>query len=241
MPYYWYLYPRIMNHEDEFGMTYEEYHSKLSDQERKNAPKELYYEGDFSLLTTGKKISVVGSRKVSKDGLRRTEIVTKKLVEMGVIVVSGLAAGVDTSAHETAIKHGGRTIAVLGTPIDKCYPASNRDLLNEIKANHLAISQFPKGQRVYPSNFPTRNKTMALISDATIIIEATENSGTRHQGWEALRLGRQVYILENVWANPYITWTKKMEQYGAEVLTRDNMENLIEEVPAINSSFDFAF
>lgn len=207
---------------------YQSYYAFLSNAERSAAPKELFYEGDFSLLSEGIRVSVVGSRRVSNDGIKRTQRIAKALVERNIIVVSGLAEGVDTAAHTFAIENGGKTIAVLGTPLDKCSPVKNLGLLNQIKKDHLAISQFKEGSKVYPSNFPTRNKTMALISDATIIIEASENSGTRHQAWEAVRLGRSVMLLENVANDPDLTWAKELMNYGAIILNNKNFENIFD-------------
>ena len=92
-----------------------------------------------------------------------------------------------------------------------------------------------------PKNFPIRNRTMALISDATIIIEAGEKSGTRHQGWEALRLGREVYILENVANDPTITWAKEMMEYGAQSLSRDNIDNVLFDIPFLTSKLEDVF
>ncbi len=142
-------------------------------------------------------------------------------------MVSGLAQGVDTIAHRVAL--AGKTIAVLGTPLDIATPTGNLGLLNEIKKNHLAISQFPIGTKVYPSNFPARNKTMALISDATIIIEASEKSGTQHQAWEAIRLGRQVFILENI-LQANVLWASKALEYGAVVLNKENFGNILDSI-----------
>lgn len=221
--------------------TYKDYLGSLNDLERKNAPEELFHAGDFSLLTLGVKVAVVGSRKASNDGLRRAKAITKALVERDIVVVSGLALGIDTTAHQTAIESGGKTITVLGTPLEKAYPAENKDLLETIKNKHLAISQFPSGYPFKKSNFPIRNRTMALISDATIIVEASEKSGTKHQGWEALRLGRLVLIMNNVASNPNLTWPKKMIEYGAQVLTRENMGEILDNIPNFTSLEDFAY
>lgn len=210
--------------------NYSDYLSRLSAEEQHSAPKELFFEGDFRLMTEKIRISIVGSRKVSDAGKKRTELIAKALVKRDIIVVSGLADGVDTIAHQTAINHGGKTIAVLGTPLDKCYPVSNKELLGKIKSEHLAISQFKEGQRVYQSNFPARNKTMALISDATIIIEASEQSGTRHQAWEAIRLGRQVFLMENIVKDENLKWPKELLNYGAIILTRENYESVFDEM-----------
>lgn len=221
--------------------SYKEYRSHLTEIELKNSPEELYYEGDFSLLYQGQRVAVVGSRKVSPEGRIRAEVITKKLVEKGITVVSGLAQGVDTVAHTTAIKQGGKTISVLGTPLDKVYPKENKDLLETIKKDHLVISQFPVNYPSKPSNFPIRNRTMALISDATIIIEASEKSGTRHQGWEALRLGRTVLILENIAQNKALTWPSEMIEYGAQVLSRDNFDDILDNLPFLTEKMDYAF
>jgi len=216
---------------------YKEYLEHLNEFERKNAPNQIYFSGDISLLLEGKRISVVGSRKASSEGLARASAIAKELVRQGVIVVSGLAEGIDTVAHQSAIRNGGKTIAVLGTPINVAFPKSNAELLEVIKRSHLAISQFAEGYPVTAKNFPIRNRTMSLISDATIIIEATENSGTRHQGWESLRLGRKVYILENIIAKNNVKWVSEMIDYGAEVITRDNYRDLIELTPNLTSMY----
>jgi DNA processing protein len=82
---------------------------------------------------------------------------------------------------------------------------------------------------------------MALISDATIIIEASEKSGTRHQGWEALRLGRSVLILENIVSDKRLTWPSEMIEYGAQVLTRDNFDDILDNLPFLTEKMDYVF
>lgn len=199
--------------------------------EEKNAPDVLYTAGDTALLTEGSRVAIVGSRKATPDGIKRAQAVARALVQQGIIVVSGLAEGIDTVAHRTAIEEGGRTIAVLGTPLSKAYPATNSGLLEEIKRDHLAISQFPEGYPGKSENFPRRNRTMALICDATIVIEASEKSGTRHQGWEAIRLGRDLYLLENVATNPNLTWPKQLIEYGAQILRREDLPDILLDIP----------
>ena len=99
--------------------TADELIGPLNEVERKNAPERLFLAGDVDLLRSGRRVSIVGSRKVSPEGASRTRGLVKVLVERGITVVSGLAEGVDTAAHETALSEGGRTVAVLGTPLDK--------------------------------------------------------------------------------------------------------------------------
>ncbi|MDJ1497650.1 DNA-processing protein DprA [Cytophagaceae bacterium DM2B3-1] len=214
---------------------------ELTTSETKNAPEILFCEGDINLLLEGIRVSVVGSRDVSPAGIVRAQSLTRALVKHEITVVSGLAEGVDTIAHRTSIENGGKTIAVLGTPLSQVYPKSNTDLLESIKANHLAISQFPENYPFQKKNFPVRNRTMALISDATIIIEAKENSGTRHQGWEALRLGRTVYLLENVVQDKANTWAQEMLNYGAQILTRENLEDALYAIPSVTGRKEVVF
>ena len=216
-------------------MSIESYLKLFSDAEKRHLPKELFLEGREDLLFQRRRVSVVGSRSASIDGLKRARIVARTLVCHDIIVVSGLAKGIDTVAHQAAIEAGGNTIAVLGTPLSRAYPKENKGLLDTIKRAHLAVSQFPEGYPSQPKNFPIRNRTMALISDATIIIEASEKSGTRHQGWEALRLGREVFILDNVVDN--VGWAKEMMEYGAISLSREQMDDVFSEIPYLTSKF----
>lgn len=205
----------------------------LNEVERKNAPARLFTAGDISLLRRGPRVSIVGSRNASNDALRRTRVLARSLVERGMIVVSGLAIGIDTVAHETALEFGGHTIAVLGTPLDEFFPSQNRQLQERLMQHELVVSQFPPGSPIQPKNFPIRNRTMALLSDATIIVEAAEKSGTVHQGWEALRLGRLLFILENLAVKPGLSWPSEMLRYGAQVLSRENLELALAEMPEI--------
>jgi DNA processing protein len=134
---------------------YKDFFETFTDFEKKFAPQDLFVEGDASLLYSGLKACIVGSRKLSEQGRKEAECLAKTLVSNDVIVVSGLAEGIDTVAHETTINYSGKTIAVLGTPLDAAYPAKNKSLLEVIKRNHLAISQFPK-------RYPTRKENSLL-------------------------------------------------------------------------------
>jgi DNA processing protein len=179
-----------------FTYTLPELLGPLNDVEEKYAPKELYVAGDLPIPLPKPRASVIGSRKASIKALENAHHITSAMVENGVIIVSGLARGIDTVAHKTAIDEGGDTIAVLGTPLDKYYPSENAQLQDFIMNNHLAVSQFPVGYPIQPRNFVIRNRTMALISDISVIVEAGDSSGSLHQGWEALRLGHPLFIWE---------------------------------------------
>ena len=211
-------------------MTPEELLGPLDEVESKHAPAELFVAGDVSLLKQGARVSVVGSREASPEGLKRASKLAKLLASNGSVVVSGLAEGIDTAAHTTAIDCGGRTIAVLGTPLEKCFPAKNRALQERIMREHLAVSQFAPESSAGKKAFPMRNRTMALLSDATVIVEAGEASGTIHQGWEALRLGRTLCIMESLVAAGH-QWCTEMLGYGAVILSESNKALFLENLP----------
>lgn len=181
----------------------------------------LYFLGSWELAEAPRRVAVVGTRKISTEGISRTRKLVRMLVENDFTVVSGLAEGVDTIAHTTAIELGGRTIAVIGTPITETYPAANRELQRRIATDYLLISQVPilkyknqgiNGNRLF---FPERNKTMSALTEATIIIEAGETSGTLIQARAALEQGRKLFILESNFHNKAITWPAKYEKRGA--------------------------
>jgi len=199
--------------------TLEELIGPLNDVEKKYAPKRLYAAGNLPIPLPSPRVAIIGSRKASPEGLKVARDISRTLVKRGIVVVSGLAKGIDTSAHKTAIKEGGYTIAVLGTPLDRVYPKENFELQHTIMLRHLAISQFPIRYPIQPKNFILRNRTMALLSDASIIVEAGDSSGSLHQGWEALRLGRPLFIWKSIMNDVSLSWPKKMIEYGAMELT----------------------
>ena len=190
--------------------------------ESKHSPDRLFVRGPMRIPLGSPRVSVIGTREPTGKGIMDAREITQILVGKDVLVVSGLAAGIDTVAHRTAIDLKGRTAAVLGTPLNRSYPRQNAGLQEEIAADHLAISQFPAGHPVTRKNFVIRNKTMALISDATIIVEAGDTSGSLHQGWEAMRLGRPLFMTKAVASNQRLSWPQEMIQYGAMVLSDPN-------------------
>lgn len=199
----------------------------LNEIEKKYAPAAVYSIGDIGTFFSGPRVSIVGSRHASPDGLKRATRAARQLADAGIVVVSGLAEGIDTAAHRAAIETRGATVAVVGTPLDQVYPKASQDLFREIAESHVAISQFAVGTSVGRHNFPMRNRTMALLSEATIIVEAGESSGTVHQGWEAIRLGRPLFFLESL-LRAGLSWPSEMIEYGAQVLTRDNIGHVID-------------
>lgn len=214
------------------AFTPEDLLGPLNEVETKNAPEQLFVAGNRELLMPGRgRVSIVGARKASEDGIRRARRLASILVSRGVVVVSGLAEGIDAAAHNAAIEHGGHTIGVVGTPLDKTYPKANASLQHRMMHEQLVISQFPVGYRTQPGCFPMRNRTMALISDATVIIEAQDKSGSLSQGWEALRLGRPLFITQSNLDNPSLTWPETMMAYGTRVLSDSTLDALLEVLP----------
>lgn len=186
----------------------------------KNPIELFYYRGDLGLLEANC-VSIVGTRKISDEGIKRTRKLTSILVKDGYTIVSGLAKGVDTVALSTAIECSGRVIGVIGTPINEYYPKENKSLQDNIAKGHLLISQVPffkyskqpfKTKRFY---FPARNITMAAISKATIIVEASDTSGTLVQARACIDQGKKLFILNSCFENKWITWPKTYEARGA--------------------------
>lgn len=201
----------------------------LNTAEKKAAPQVVHYVGDPRLVRSSCRVSIVGSRKASDESLARATEYAKRVANLGGVVVSGLAEGVDTSAHLGAMRSGGRTIGVLGTSLFDCYPRKNASLQGEIGRNHLLVSQFAEGYPVTRKNFPMRNRTMALFSDATIIVEAGEKSGTKHQALEALRLGRVLFLDERL----SVSWSTQLVEYGADWVNPDTIAAHLGEVGSV--------
>ena len=187
----------------------------LNDIESKADPGTLFVEGSLEIPLQCPKVSIIGSRNASTKGITTAQKIAETLIENQVIIISGLAKGIDTVAHTQALNMNGKTIAVLGTPLDKTYPKTNYELQQELMKNHLVISQFPTGYPITRKNFVIRNRTMALISDASVIVEAGKTSGTKHQGWETLRMGKPLFIWESVVNNQELNWPAEMIDYGA--------------------------
>ena len=169
---------------------------------------QVYCVGDLSLLERPR-VAIVGARKASVEGRRRASQLARDCARAGVVVVSGLAEGIDHAAHTAAIEHGGKTIAVVGTPLDKVYPAKHADLQQAIYREHLLMSPFEWGREFVPKNFPERNRIMARIAQATVIIEASDTSGSLHQAAESVDVGHPVFIAGAVIDNPKLSWPRR--------------------------------
>ena len=167
------------------------------------APPVLFARG--TLIRDDAAVSVVGSRTASPRGMAIAAGVARELAARGVTVLGGLALGIDTAAHRAALEAGGRTVCVIGTGLDRAYPAGNQDLQEEIAARGLVLSQFWPGAPPQRHNFLMRNATMSGYGLATVVVEAGEQSGSRAQARIAVEHGRPVILTSlvvdrNEWA-----------------------------------------
>lgn len=175
-----------------------------------NAPPFLFIRGELTEADL-RSVAVVGTRKASEIGLKRATNMATKLVGHGVTVVSGLAAGIDTAAHTAALAAGGRTIAVIGTGINKYFPAANRELADQIATggHGAVVSQFWPASPGATWTFPRRNITMSGIAQGTVVIEAGSTSGAKMQARVALEHGKRVFLIKSLtehqdWARQYV-------------------------------------
>jgi DNA processing protein len=169
-------------------------------------PPSLFVKGDLE-DSDQRSVAVVGTRRASEKGLAQARAIASGLVEAGYVVVSGLAAGVDTAAHTAALEAGGRTVAVIGTGLHEYFPPENRELQDRVSREHAVLSQFLPDQGPRRWTFPQRNAVMSGFARATVVIEASQTSGARMQARLALEHGRPVFLLESLlghqWAQSY--------------------------------------
>ena len=180
----------------------------------------LYYRGNWE-WAHARSVAIVGTREPSDEGIKQARRIASRLTEENFTIVSGLAKGIDKAAHSEALSVGGRTIAVVGTPLTEAYPRENAALQELIATDHLLISQVPflryakqhwKANRYF---FPARNVTMSALTEATIIVEAGDTSGTLVQARAALAQGRKLFILESLFRRTDLLWPEKVEKLGA--------------------------
>jgi len=159
-------------------------------------PEKLYAIGNTELLKEKNLIAIVGSRRATDYGLKNSRKIAKILSEAGAVIVSGLALGIDANAHRGALDANGKTIAVLGSAINKFEPRTNESLAQKIiKQRGLILSEYPKGSTTYATNFVLRNRIIAGLSKATIVIEAAERSGALITANLAAEYNRLIYAL----------------------------------------------
>lgn len=173
----------------------------------------LYYLGEFQ-ESDKYSIAVVGTRKPSNYGKIQTEKFTAEFVENNITVVSGLARGIDSTAHAAAIKNNGRTIAVIGSGLDVIYPPENRQLFKKIIQNGVVISEFDLGTKPDAQNFPRRNRIISGLSLGTLIVETKQTGGALQTAGYALDQNREVFAVPGNLGVPQSEGTNLLIQKG---------------------------
>ncbi len=180
-------------------------------------PPVLYARGDF-LPEDDFAVAIVGTRRITPYGRQVTEELAGFLASNGITVISGLARGVDAAAHTSALRAGGRTLAVLGSGVDRIYPPENRSLADQIIARGAVLSDYPVGTAPEASNFPPRNRIISGLSLAVVVIEAGETSGALITAEFAAEQGREVFAVPGSILAPQSKGANKLIQNGAQLL-----------------------
>ncbi len=193
-------------------------------------PSVLYYKGNIEMINSNS-IAIVGTRKPTFYGKWACEKFTKDLIEYNLAIVSGLAYGIDTIAHKTALLNNGLTIAVLGCGINKIYPKSNKALYDEIENNGLIISEFSPDTEPFKYNFPQRNRIISGLSSGVLVIEAQKNSGSLITANHALNQGKEVFSLPGNINSLYSEGTNSLIKDGAKLV--QGVEDVLAELENI--------
>ena len=186
-----------------------------------DAPPGLFVRGRAPLAVLERaSVAIVGARACSSYGAQVARMLGRELAAAGLVVVSGLARGIDGEAHRGALEAGGVTVAVLGCGIDRNYPASNAQLAHRIEENGLILAEYPPGVEPAPWRFPARNRIVAGLAAATIVVEARERSGALITADLALEEGREVFAVPGEITSSLSDGTNRLLRLGATALTR---------------------
>ena len=194
------------------------------------APPVLFLRGNAELLHTPS-AAIVGSRHATPQAMRIAKDFGRALSEKGIPVVSGMASGIDTAAHQGALQADGSTIAVWGTGIDRIYPPSNKNLAYEIAEKGLIVSEFPLDTRPFAGNFPRRNRLIAALSQLTLVVEAALESGSLITAKLAAEMGREVMAVPGSIDNPHSKGCHKLIKDGAKLV--ECLDDILHECPQL--------
>ncbi|MBP8590913.1 DNA-processing protein DprA [Candidatus Shapirobacteria bacterium] len=190
----------------------------------KGRQSEVFEKKDFFSWPS---LGVVGTRRITAYGRQVTSLLVQELAEAGLVIVSGLAWGVDSLAHQTALKRGGKTIAVLGCGIDMIYPPQAYQLSEEIAQKGLIISEFPAGMPPLPGNFPSRNRIIAGLSEGVLVTEGARQSGSLITASLAADFGREVFAVPGPITYPLCAGPLFLLKNGAKLVS--SAEDVLEE------------
>jgi DNA processing protein len=190
-------------------------------------PLLLYVKGRLDLLNAPS-LAVVGSRNATAQGLRNGEAFARSCSDAGLCIVSGMAQGIDTAAHVGGLQSAGSSIAVVGTGLDKVYPASNRDLAHRLAQNGTIISEFPLGTPPLAANFPRRNRIISGLSMGCLVVEASVQSGSLITARMALEQGREVFAIPGSIHSPQSRGCHALIKQGAKLV--EDAQDILEEL-----------
>lgn len=191
------------------------------------APPILMVAGDSTVLSK-KSFAIVGSRKCSPSGVEHAAMFSAELSACGYVITSGLAAGVDSAAHQGALLAGGYTVAVIATGIDLCYPAKHAALSNQIKKQGAVISEFPLGAVAQKENFPRRNRIISGLSLGVLVVEAEEKSGSLITARYAMEQNREVFAIPGAINNPGSRGCHRLIRDGAKLV--ESIDDILSEL-----------
>ena len=205
-------------------------------------PAQLHLRGDVEALSRPA-VAIVGARSCSAYGAQVARSLAGELAAAGLVVVSGLARGIDAEAHRGTLAAGGRTIAVLGCGIDRDYPRSHAELARRIRATGAVVSEYPPGVEPAPWRFPARNRVIAGLCAATVVVEARERSGALITADFALDLGRDVFAVPGEITSALSGGTNDLLRQGAapllaaaDVLAALGFESDVPPLPPLSSA-----
>lgn len=191
-------------------------------------PAKLHLLGDASILNKPS-IAIIGCRDASEYGKKMAFMFAYKLAKKGIVIVSGLARGIDIYSHLGAVKAGGKTIAVLGSGLGNIYPAENKKYCKEIiKTGGAIITEYEYNKKPQKMNFPARNRIISGLSEGVLVVEAKQKSGTLITVDYALEQGREVFAIPGPITEQNSYGTNELIKEGAKLVT--NIEDILEEI-----------
>lgn len=196
----------------------------------------LYVRGDISLLSDPQ-LGIVGSRNSTRLGVETAKDFAQYLSSVGVTITSGLAAGIDAAAHQGGLSGQGKTVSVVGTGLDRVYPASNRALARQIAEEGVMVSEYPLGTKPMPHHFPQRNRIISGLSMGILVVEAALKSGSLITAKMAMEQGREVFAVPGAINNPHARGCHQLIRSGAKLV--ESGQDVLEELsPLLNFALD---
>jgi DNA processing protein len=181
-------------------------------------------------------LAIVGSRNPTPNGRITAQDFARHLADVGLTITSGLALGIDAASHLGALESDGYTIAVMGTGLDRVYPARNRDLAHAVAERGALVSEYPLGTTPRPENFPRRNRIISGLSMGTLVVEAALQSGSLTTAHHAVEQGREVFAIPGSIHNPLSRGCHRLIREGAKLV--ETAEDILSELSALNQALN---